>query len=58
MPCLLWILICVEFGFKIALYFHATKQEMTDTRSGIGSEEGELCSGKHRNTQILMGNVK
>ena len=54
MPCLLWLPIGVEFGFKIVLYSHATKQEFTDYRSGIGSEESELCSGKHRSTLILM----
>lgn len=54
MPCLLWLPIGVRFGLKIVLYSHATKQELTDYRSGIGSEESELYSGKHRSTQILM----
>lgn len=54
MLCLLWLPIGVEFDFKIVLYSHATKQELTDYRSGIGNEESELCSEKHRSTQVLM----
>lgn len=47
----------VRFGLKIVLYSHATKQELTDYRSGIGSES-ELYSGKHRKYPDTNGNVK